>query len=156
MAFGLGRSISQFVEREITRSHYLIIEEHETPKLPYQLKLERLHQLCIEQKLVPEAQCMKIRQSFIDTAFDHMDDWPPAAFLVQAYLPEHMLVEKITGTESTPFTIHRLNELSQSPAIAGIACVTSWLDTDNQRFLFCLPVDVHALLIEADGALLAA
>ncbi|NND90174.1 MAG: hypothetical protein HKN42_04860 [Granulosicoccus sp.] len=149
-------TVRKIVSRQVFRSDYLVIDE-QTPlrtRLTYELKLERLHRLCLSGGYRSAAECELIRQQLFSG--EDRSDRPVILTLAEAYLPSR--IERLSLdlacqlARSDQLHAHALQQFGEKMAGSRI----SWLDWNAARYLMCLPDDIHSLLIDKDGALLAA
>jgi len=150
MALYLIDPVRQFMASQVFRQDFLIIEDAcaGDERQPSLLKERRLQQLCMQSGYLSRDDCVRIRQHISD---DKAPDTADAVslWLVQSYLPYCV---RCVGRSD------QLNTSSSNTTVAAInkILVSSWLDVDEYRYLLQLPADIHALLIDHSGALLAA
>lgn len=99
--------------------------------------------MCVAAGILNAVECGKvhrrygIRKTPITSAAATLD-------LIQAYLPDY--VRRIESPAASNSTTQRSNP----------AYKTTWLEVGQHRYQIELPAAIHALLIDNDGALLAA
>ena len=126
-------------------------------RLPHEQKLERMHALCIEHGYREAGECEKIRQRLFTE--ENNAGRPASILLIESYLPgciaridehdehdEHLILRLMRDVEHEAGNLPCKSNNLQS----------SQLDWNGNKFLMCLPLEIHFLLIEHDGALLAA
>jgi hypothetical protein len=155
----LPGTIRQFLASQILRSDYLIVGEAQQARtrLPFELKLERMNELCIARRYRDPRECERARWALY-TRLD-ANGRPAALLLVEAYLPECMLLLPRDLTGDLQHYQQRLAQQVRSRYPAAVkkhSFVHSQLTWKRDRYLVYLPADVHALLVDRDGALLAA
>ena len=148
MALSLTRSISRFLRNEVLRDDYQIIDEHAcgNASQPCHYKLARLHTLCKNNSYRSVQDCERIYRQ-LSAQFRLTQETPSltTVMLIDAYLPHCITVVDSHATEDDAV-----------PEAAKQYWRTSYLNTATRRYRLCLPPEVHALLIENTGALLAA
>jgi hypothetical protein len=156
MATDLPRTVRHFLEAEVFRSDYLIVDEHARShtRLPYELKLERLHTLCVDRGYRDASMCEEVRRTLYTQADN--SGRPVSLLLAESYLPDCVRKMSLRAQQSNE-SCEQWQALQASGRTARSTPYRhSWLDWAEDRYLLCLPADVHSLLIDNDGALLAA
>lgn len=167
MATDIPRAVRTFLDRQVLRRDYLLINEPLALRsgLPYELKLERLHALCMYNGYIQAAQAENTRRWLYDNPVG--ENQCLILMLVQAYLPE--CVSDITGAipagiprqsawQARSLTDGSLMTIEMQRDIPGVepGSRISLLHWQDRHYQLTLPPEIHALLIDHDGALLAA
>ncbi|ASJ72612.1 hypothetical protein [Granulosicoccus antarcticus] len=156
MAKELSSTVRHFLRTQVLRSDYIIVGEQPSmvTRLPYEQKLERVHDLCIRNGYRTAPECEAIRQRLYES--QNNTHHPAALLLTQSYLP-NCVVEAGQQDELQLLRLTR-NLERQARQLPGNSrhFQSSTLEWNARSYLMCLPLDIHFLLVEHDGALLAA
>ncbi len=152
----IASTVRHFLKTQVLRYDYVIVGEMPSlrTRLPYEQKLERMHSLCIRHGYRESGECEKIRRRLYTE--ENNADRPANLLLIESYLPgciartseqdEHLSLRLMRDVE---------REAGKLPCKAN-NLQSSQLVWRGDSYLMCLPLDIHFLLIEHDGALLAA
>ena len=156
MAREIAGTVRHFLKTQLLRHDYVIVEELPSlhTRLPHEQKLERIHTLCISHRYRDSGECEKIRQRLFTQ--ENKAGRPASILLIESYLPG-CIARIDEQDEQLIFQLmqHVECEAGKLPCKPG-NLQSSQLDWGGTRYLMCLPLDIHFLLIEHDGALLAA
>ena len=156
MAREIASAVRHFLKTQVLRHDYIIVDELPSvrTRLPYEQKLERLHSLCISRGYRESGECEKIRRRLYTD--EHNADLPANLLLIESYLPNCIAR---TGEKDDLGALKLMRDVEREAA--KLPCKpyklqSSQLDWGGYQYLMCLPLEIHFLLIEHDGALLVA
>lgn len=149
-------TVRHFLRTQVLRTDYVIVGSHAAiaSRLPYEQKLERVHDLCIRNGYRSVADCESVRQTLYENRSS--SDCPAALLLSKSYLPECVSEDVEQDEHRSPRLMHALERQARRLPGTGRHFQSSTLIWQERSYLMCLPLDIHFLLIEHDGALLAA
>lgn len=158
MASPLSARLGDFLYEQIFRQDYLIIDDACTTHSSHTgtMKWYRLDQLCRENGYRSQQQCDDIC-TLLSTSESREFSTNTTLELIHAYLPGCIRTVALSTPGFDEVMSQQTIELEN--AVTASLCkrsVVSWIDIESCRYLLCLPADVHALLIDHSGALLAA
>ncbi len=156
MAREIASTVRHFLKTQVLRYDYVIVDEMRSlrTRLPYEQKLERMHNLCISNGYRVADECEKIRRRLYTE--ENNAGRPANLLLIESYLPSCVVR---TSEQDEPLSLRLMRDV-ESEAHA-LPCKPTNLQSSQlvwrgDSYLMCLPLDIHFLLIEHDGALLAA
>jgi hypothetical protein len=156
MAREIASTVRQFLKTQIFRTDYIIVGELPSPqtRLPYAQKLERVHNLCLGNGYREPDACERIRDRLYRE--ENKAGRPVSLLLIESYLPDCIVRISEQDEQKLLRLKHDLERVVRNlPGKVGDV-QSSTLDWGGDCYAICLPLDIHFLLIEHDGALLAA
>lgn len=156
MALSFTRSVGEFLNKQIFRNDYIIIDEQAPGAEPSTApaKLDRLHTLCVDNGYQSLADCQRIRHELLKST--DLDPTPESVIaMLQAYLPHCVYTVDSTDVFTQAENADKLQQFLSS-ANTPQHYRSSCIQTNQYRHYLRLPSNVHALLIDNDSALLAA
>ncbi len=156
MARETASTVKHFLKTQVLRHDYVIVGEMPSmrTRLPYEQKLERTHTLCISHGYRESGECENIRRRLYTE--DNNAGRPASLLLIESYLPRCIMrTDEQDEQQTLQLMLDVEREASRLPCKPD-NLHSSQLDWGGDRYLMCLPLDIHFLLIEHDGALLAA
>lgn len=149
-------TVRYFLKTQVLRYDYVVVGEIPSmhTRLPYEQKLERMHSLCIQKGYRASGECEKIRRRLYTE--DNNAACPANLLLIESYLPDCIAR---TSKYDEQLLLKLLHDVTH--AAGRLPCKAHDLHPSQQawgeyHYRMCLPLDIHFLLIENDGALLAA
>ena len=156
MAKVIASTLRHFLITQVLRYDYVIVDEMPSlrSRLPYEQKLERMHDLCIRNGYRDSEACESIRSRLYSE--ENNDGRPANLLLIESYLPGCIVCTR--EPEENRF-LRLMRDLEREAL--DLPCKANNLQSSQlvwrgDCYLMCLPLDIHFLLIEHDGALLAA
>ncbi len=156
MAREIASTVRHFLKTQVLRYDYVIVDEMPSlrTRLPYEQKLERMHNLCVRNGYRNSGECEKIRRRLYTE--ENNAGRPANLLLIESYLPG-CIVRACEQDEALSFGLMRAVECEAR----DLPCKSNNLQSSQlvwraDSYLMCLPLEIHFLLIEHDGALLAA
>lgn len=152
----ISSTVRHFLKSQVLRYDYVVVGEATASptRLPYEQKLERMHDLCIRNGYRPAIECERVRSRLY--AEGNKAGRPAGLLLIEAYLPD--CIVRTSEQDDHP-ALALMRDVERNAA--NLPCKASYLQSSQLHWaghnhLICLPLDIHFLLIEHDGALLAA
>lgn len=156
MAREIASTVKHFLKTQVLRYDYVIVDEMPSlrTRLPYEKKLERMNSLCIRGGYRDSSECENIRRRLYSQ--ENNDERPANLLLIESYMPG--CIARI-GEQDNHLFLRLMREVEREAL--DLPCKSSNLQSSQlvwrgESYLTCLPLDIHFLLIEHDGALLAA
>lgn len=156
MARQIASTVRHFLKTQVLRQDYVIVSELPSmhTRLPYAQKLERMHSLCISHGYLESGECERIRRRLY--ADGHDGERPANLLLIESYLPACIAQ---TSENDRHLELRLMQSVEQEAC--KLPCKTgnlrsTRLELGGSVYLMCLPLEIHFLLMENDGALLAA
>ena len=156
MAREIASTVRHFLKTQVLRYDYVIVDEMPSlrTRLPYEQKLERMHNLCIRNGYRDSGECEKIRRRLYTE--ENNAGCPATLLLIESYLPGCIVR---TSEQDEPLSLRLMCDVEREAS--NLPCKSNNLQSSQlvwrgDSYLMCLPLDIHFLLIEHDGALLAA
>ena len=156
MAREQASTVRHFLKTQVLRFDYVIVDEMPAlrTRLPYEQKLERMHDLCIRSGYRDSGECETIRRRLYTE--ENNAGRPANLLLIESYLPGCIVQ---ASEQDETLSIRRMRDVEREAR--NLPCKSNNLQSSQlvwraDSYLMCLPLEIHFLLIEHDGALLAA